>query len=102
MPRRVRNQTLAAFYRGRPCLVCGSTDDSVAGDHIKSFGSGGECCHENMWAMCFDHHREKHDIGLTLFVERYPDLKGHLKSKGWDYDEFSGKWIRLTPQGWDD
>ena len=100
MPKRKRNIELAKFYRERPCIVCGD-ESTVAGDHIKTFGSGGECCHENMWSLCFRHHREKEDNGLTTFVNNYPKLKVILKSKGWEFEEFTGKWIRLTVDGWD-
>ena len=99
MSKRIRNLTMAAFYRERPCVVCKDTYQTV-GDHIKTFGSGGECIHENMWSLCFDHHREKEDNGLRPFVEKYK-LEGIMASKGWSLDEFSNKWMRLTGEGWE-
>ena len=93
MPKRTRNLTLAAFYRERPCVVCSDTY-GTCGDHIKTFGSGGECVHENMWALCPTHHLEKGTIGLTSFVIKHPQLIAHLNGKGWEFDHFSKKWIR--------
>jgi len=98
MPKRTRNLTLAAFYRERPCAACKDTFQTV-GDHIKSFGSGGECVHENMWSLCFEHHREKTDKGLTFFVEKYK-LDKILIAKGWQFDEFTQKWMRLNEKGY--
>jgi hypothetical protein len=101
MPKRTRNLQLAEFYRSRPCVVCGKRYGTV-GDHIKTFGSGGECCHENLWSLCPFHHLEKGNIGTQSFIGKYPQLIPHLKSKGWEKDEFTGKWIRITEKGWDD
>lgn len=101
MPKRVRNLKIAEFYRNRPCVVCGKKYGTT-GDHIKTFGSGGECVHENMWPLCHLHHIEKGTKGLMTFVRTYPQLEVHLKSKGWIYDEFTEKWIRVTDQGLDD
>ncbi len=100
--KRKRDKNLAAYFRSKPCTVCGIEDNTISGDHIKTFGSGGECCHENMWSLCFKHHREKEDNGLTVFTNKYPHLELILKQKGWEFDEFSGKWIRLSEQGWVD
>lgn len=101
MPKRVRNLQVAELYRSRPCVVCGARQNTC-GDHIKTFGSGGECVHENMWALCPRHHLEKGNMGLQTFVRSYPQLEAHLRSKGWEYDGFTEKWIRITDQGWDD
>lgn len=101
MGKRKRNLELAKFYHNKPCVVCGSKANTC-GDHIKSFGSGGECSFENMWALCPEHHLEKHNSGLLTFVNKYPQLEGRLKLKGWKFEEFAQKWIRLTDEGWED
>lgn len=82
------------------CIICGSRE-GVSGDHIKTFGSGGECCEGNLWALCFNHHREKHDKGLTEFVDKY-SLREILIDKGWFFEEFMQRWIRKTKEGLDD
>lgn len=77
------------------CLVndkhChGDTD----GDHIKTFGSGGADCHENMWPLCRMHHAEKGQIGTQTFISKYGDRTiPILKAKGWEFDSFMKKWI---------
>ena len=99
--KRKRNLELASIYRQMRCVVC-QTNMHVSGDHIKSFASGGECCHENMWALCHHHHIEKHTLPLSEFVERYPQVRKHLENKGWEICDFTRKWIRLTKEGWDE
>lgn len=99
MSKRKRNKWVSKIYRGKPCAVCGSTVGS-AGDHIKTFGSGGECAYYNMWALCQKHHVEKGQTGLTTFVNKYPKLKDLLIIKGWEYDEFLNKWIRIAHEDW--
>ena len=99
-PKRKRNLKQASKYRGKPCVVCDTRTNTV-GDHIKTFGSGGECVDDNMWSLCVRHHSLKGDQGLTTFVRKYPHLKKILKEKGWEFEEFTQKWIRLTPDGWE-
>lgn len=100
MSKRKRNLELSDQFRGQPCEVCNKDHDTV-GDHIKTFGSGGECTLENLWSLCVPHHAEKHNLGLTTFVCKYPNLRTLLKIKGWAFDEFTKKWIRLTEDGWE-
>lgn len=73
--------------------MCRDTNGTVA-DHIKTFGSGGLCIHENLWALCPTHHLEKGNLGLTTFVNKYKQLEPYLKGKGWEYIEFTDKWVR--------
>jgi len=37
---------------------------------------------------------EKHRLGLTRFVERFPHLVYELEKKGWEFDEYRRKWVR--------
>ena len=96
--RRSRNKILAKSYQGKPCAACG-TEFSTVGDHIKTFGSGGECHTDNMWPLCFKHHRQKEDKGLNNLIKDFPHLKEILRQKNWVFDEFSNKWIRITKDG---
>lgn len=97
---RIVDKKILKYLRGRPCKVC-KYSHSVA-HHIKSQGSGGDDAEYNLMVLCLEHHRQVHDKGLRLFVEKYPHLVPELKEKGWELDEFSNKWIRLTNEGWDD
>lgn len=102
MPRRKRDSAVAQKFRQMSCVVGHNCWGSVQGDHIKTFGSGGECCEKNMWPLCTGHHLEKHAKGLATFVDEHPKLKSELEKRDFKYDDFSRKWIRLTPNGWDD
>ena len=96
-----RCKDLAASFRGKPCVVCKSTV-GTHGDHIKTIGSGGDDHPDNMWPLCFAHHRQKEDIALPEFVNTYPWLQKELEKRGFEYFDFSNKWVRLTKAGWDD
>lgn len=94
----MRDQKLAETFRKMRCSVCG-VSNGVVGHHIKTIGSGGKDVVENMMALCFLHHHQVHNMGLTTFIRRYPHLIPHLQEKGWELDEYSNKWIRLTKEG---
>jgi len=86
-----RNIELALKYRNMLCEVCGSI--KANGHHIKSFGSSQIDEDWNMIALCFNCHRQIHDIGLVRFVKRYPKIKNILKEKGWEYNEYANKYL---------
>lgn len=72
-------------------MVCGS-HFQVSGDHILNFKNWkSRDCELNMWPLCFQDHREKHDIGLTKFAEKY-QLAYELKRRGFYYCDASNKW----------
>jgi len=48
------------------------------------------------------HHDEKGTKGLTTFVKKYPETISHLEARGFEFDEFVRKWMRLTKKGFDD
>ena len=100
MPKRTRDPNKAKWFRNTPCIVCLKTE-TTTGDHIKTFGSGGTCNFSNMWGLCFEHHREKEDIKVKRFVDKHKHLAPILIAKGWGFDEFSNKWIRLANEGWE-
>ena len=91
--KRKRNKELAEYYAKRPCDVCGSRN-FVSGHHVKSFASGGACSPDNLISLCFEHHRQIHDIGNTKFADRHIRFKQWLISNGWEYDSFCKKWIK--------
>ena len=79
-----RNKTLAEKFRELPCIVCGNTPSE--GDHIKNYaGNPDRDVEFNIWPLCRAHHRNKHDMGLTKFVEQYR-LWDALKERGFYWD----------------
>lgn len=93
MSKRIRDLSIASKYRNMPCVVCNDTW-GTSGDHIKTFGSGGKCEDENLWALCTKHHLEKGNLGLASFVEKYSQLIDQLHNRGWELDGFFNKWMR--------
>jgi 5-methylcytosine-specific restriction endonuclease McrA len=76
-----RNKKLAEKYRGQPCIICSQPGE---GDHILPLGMGGSKKRDsdfNLWALCRQHHREKHDTSLQKFIEKYR-LWEKIESKG--------------------
>lgn len=95
------DKDLLSSYRNKPCLVCGSTNGTVA-HHIKTVGSGGDDIPENLMCLCFKHHTEIHQIGLTASVIKYPKVRSWLEINKWKFDGFMQKYMRLTEKGWDE
>ena len=55
-----------------------------------------------MWPLCRLHHTERHGKPREEFISKYADKTiPVLKKKGWEFDKFMGKWMRLTKQGWE-
>ena len=93
-----RNKELAKSFREKPCVVC---DAPGVGDHILNFKRIPSRDEEwNMWALCFECHREKTDSqsGLAGFVRAH-GLKRIIESKGFYYIEESDKWWHLMANG---
>lgn len=86
----MRDKALAKAFRFKPCVVCGSLKSE--GDHIKSFGSSRKEDEQNMWALCREHHIEKHTIGLTTFVRKH-SLEFELEKRGMTRCDLTGKWF---------
>ena len=72
------------------------------GHHIKHKGAGGNDTNYNLMPLCQEHHQEIHQIGLNGFVVKYgTGVAVYLKVKGWEFDEFLQRWIRLTKKDWE-
>jgi 5-methylcytosine-specific restriction endonuclease McrA len=83
-----RNKQLAEKFRA-PCIICGQDGN---GDHILNFKRiPSRDAEWNLWSLCFTHHREKTDMALTRFVEKYR-LWDALKEKGFFWLEASNKY----------
>jgi len=88
----VRDLELAEWYRTRKCLICGDSS-RVSGHHILSYKSHPEYDKRfNILPLCFIHHREIHDIGLTAFNDKY--LIDHiLIDRGFEFCSIRNKWF---------
>ena len=77
-----------------PCEICGTTQH-ICGHHIKSVGSGGDDVIENLISLCiYRCHRLIHDIPMRDFCLRNPKIINILLSKGWEFNDFTKKWVR--------
>ena len=88
------DRKLLDSYHFKPCQACGSTFGVVA-HHIKTKGSQGKAINHpsNLMPLCFEHHREVHDKGLFHMAYNYSDINEFLATHGWQYDDFSNKFI---------
>lgn len=81
----MRDKKLAEAMSRKPCLVCSSTN-SVVGHHILSFGSRPDLDNEqNVMPLCYMHHAEVHNIGLTSFVKKH-SLSNEMTSRGFFFE----------------
>lgn len=89
--KRKQDRQLLNSYRFKECLICGSTQTTVA-HHIKTKGSGGPDEPWNLMPLCWNHHAEIHN-GMSAFVSKYYNAEMFLYSQGWEFDEYQGRWI---------
>ncbi len=73
--------------------MCGSRPSDP--DHIKTVGASGNDEESNLWPQCRKHHWERHFVGLTGFVNKYPKLKKELADRGFEFDELSRRWLKV-------
>lgn len=71
------------------CIVCLKPAEH---HHVKSRGSGGGDESSNLMPLCRTHHTEIH-WSRNKFVEKYRKVCEWLLDRGWELDEFSGKWF---------
>jgi hypothetical protein len=72
------------------CIICGRPADR---HHIKTRGSGGGDEESNILLLDRIHHVEIHKMGLNSFIKKYPNVRQVLIAKGWEYNEFLGRWV---------
>ena len=97
---RIVNKELLQDYRGKPCLICRSMNSDP--HHIRPVSNFGPDKDWNLIPLCRSHHSEIHQIGLNSFVVKYgTGVAVYLKVKGWEFDEFLQRWIRLTKKDWE-
>lgn len=87
--KRKQDKELINYIKSLPCVVCGNRP--VDPDHIGTKGAGHGDEEWNLWPLDRVHHIEKHAIGLSQFVIRYPHLKKILIDTGWEL--INGKWF---------
>jgi hypothetical protein len=66
---RIDNPELRKKYHSMRCVVCRKTPCDP--DHISTKGSGGDDSEHNMWALCRNHHQERHQLGIASFISKY-------------------------------
>lgn len=92
-------------FHGEPCTVCKNTE-GTHGEHLITKGALGPCSRENVMPICFEHHREKENIGIDGMASKYASYKKWLLNRGWYW--YGGKWsndkvnqyIREIERGW--
>lgn len=79
-PKPVRQKDKKALekVRKKPCCCCG-TWQLIHAHHIKSRGSGGPDTLNNLLPLCFRHHTEIHQIGLTKMLDLYSGLASYIR-----------------------
>lgn len=91
--KQIKDPELIEMVKARPCAACGKHGPSDP-DHIRTRGAGGDDLYHNVWPLCRKHHTERHKIGLTTFVARYPLTQAALIERGWMYDNYLERWAR--------
>ena len=89
----MRDKNLAAHFRKLPCRVCFSKA-GVTGHHILTVGAYPQYknVRENIIPLCFDHHRQIHDIGTTAFVLEHC-LEVEMHHRGFEFNDYTQKWF---------
>ena len=88
------DKKLTNSYRNMSCIVCESVYQIVA-HHIKTRGSGEGDYKENLIPVCFTCHRLFNDKGLVYMAEKHGEVSDFLINNGYEFDNFSQKWISL-------
>lgn len=73
-----------SFVKEMACCACGNLRSTP--HHLKSQGSGGSNTIDNLLPLCDLHHDLIHKIGLTSFLEKFPQIKMYLEVIGFDYE----------------
>lgn len=81
---------LLANVRSQKCVCCmgrGRTQTTPTEvDHIKTRGSGGGNQPWNLAPVCVEHHRARHNTGITTFINREPGYRAWMIIMGWEFD----------------
>lgn len=82
MKERVVDENILRAVRLINCLPCFPKEQTTPteADHVTTRGAGGDDSYENVWPLCTEHHRERHQIGLLTFVRKYPILRRWLEA----------------------
>lgn len=104
-PQRIVDEELLAQVRRLPCMACSGADPYAALEavqsgasethphHLQSRGAGGDDVAANCIPVCFTHHREFHDKGISHMNQKYPSIAAWLSIAGWKKDALIG-WYR--------
>lgn len=85
-PKRIKSPKNLELCRKLPCIVCielqSPQRSQTQPDHITSRGAGGGDEQTNLMPLCFEHHRQRHDLGIKSFIKKYDSVKLLLEVYG--------------------
>ena len=84
-------------FKEGACVACGVSGDvaTLDVDHFKTRGSRPDLVNDprNCLTLCRWCHHNKGTRGADSFVKDCDNVINWLVRNGWEYDEFSGKWV---------
>jgi hypothetical protein len=86
-------------YQTDHCTINDHCLGDFTGHHLKTRGSGGPDETWNMMPVCTLHHNQAHSLGLIRMSIKYPQVRQWLDDNGWQFDEYSGKYLRSNHGG---
>ena len=89
---RVRDKKLMKKFHGLPCVICKAKEGTV-GHHLLTVGARPDLTNEikNIVPVCYYHHRNFHDLGLSVTVKVF-ELQELMLSRGFEFSNYSNKW----------
>ena len=76
-----------------PCYACGTWNVQRCYHHLITRKNLGPDEKWNLLPLDAKHHQEVHQIGLRRFARKYPGVMAWLTGHGWQFDEYSQKWL---------
>ena len=82
-----------AKYAGEhvTCIVTGAPGSDL--HHLKTRASGGTDDEYNLIPLSHMLHVQLHSKGLNYMADKFPAIHGWLVQHGWEWDEYSKRWI---------
>lgn len=87
---RIVDKKLIEKLKLNKCIVSGQYGVDV--HHVKSRKAGGHDIECNLMPLKRQYHNEVHNIGLTKFSKKYPQVKTWLLNNDWELCQITVKW----------
>jgi hypothetical protein len=89
-----------SYQSHEPCTACGTSAVDVTYHHILTRKTRPDLkeAEFNKIPLCFTHHGEVHQIGMSAFAKRWGRVDKWLIKNGWEFDEFLRKWVNAKAQ----